>query len=326
MAAKVRADNDQVRKRGEGCASPIPYVCREMSTLNPHPDPPSPRLRLIVLVLAFLSALLVAAAPAHATMMMEVDAQTPCVIHGDNVQSILQAHDATVLRVVLPYYPSPKALLCVERAKAEGYHVYVSLQYDNAWSPTRVASYFARTLPPYAPYAWAVSVGNEQDIVSKQRLAQGAPRTARVCTGTGRRRRCQRSAGAYYRQVWNAVEPVLARIAPKALRVYGETSPWGFTYLKDSFQTGRPRGVQAVAFHCYDTKYAGLRIVPLVAAWAGKYRLPLWCSEMSDALHPLSWGRRDTPWQWQTLLAGVERRSPDLKMISFYQWPQIGAR
>ena len=32
----------------------------------------------------------------------------------------------------------------------------------------------------YAPYAWAVSVGNEQDIVSKQRLAQGAPRTARV--------------------------------------------------------------------------------------------------------------------------------------------------
>jgi hypothetical protein len=295
-----------------------------MSTLNPHADLPSPRPRLIVLVLAFLSALLVAAAPAHA-IMMEVDPQTPCVVHGDDVQSILQAHDATVLRIVLSDSPSPNALRCVERAKAKGYRVYVSLQYDNAWSPTRVASYFARTLAPYAPYAWAVSVGNEQDIVSKQRLAQGAPRTARVCNGTGRRRRCQRSTGAYYRHVWDAVEPMLARVAPKALRVYGETSPWGFRFLKDGFETGRPRGAQAVAFHCYDTKWGGLRAVPRVAAWADKYHLPLWCSEMSDALRPLVWGRRDTPWQWQTLLAGIEQRSPNLKMVSYYQWRQIGA-
>jgi hypothetical protein len=296
-----------------------------MSLLNLHADLPSPRPRLIVLVLAFLSALLVAAAPAQA-MMMQVDPQTPCVFHGDNVQSILQAHDATVLRIVLPDFPTPNAVLCVQRAKAEGYRVYVSLQYDNPWSPTRVASYFARTLPPYAPYVWAVGVGNEQDIFTKQRLAQGVPRTARVCAGTGRRRRCRRDAGAYYRQVWNAVEPVLARVAPNALRVYGETSPWGFTYLKDSFQTGRPRGVQAVAFHCYDTRWGGLRAVPRVAAWAGRHHLPLWCSEMSDALHPLSWGRRDTPWHWQTLLARIERRSPDLKMVSWYQWAQIGAR
>ena len=107
--------------------------------------------------------------------------------------------------------------------------------------------------------------------------------------------------------------------------MYGETSPWGFGFLKDSFETGRPRGAQVVAFHCYDTKHAGLRAVPRVAAWAGKQGLPLWCSEMSDALHPLAWGRRDTPWQWQTLLAGIERRSPDLKMISYYEWRRIGA-
>jgi len=325
MAAKVRADKDQVRKRGEGCASPVAYAWREMSTLDPHADLPSPRPRLIVLVLVFLSTLLIAAAAAHA-VIMQANPEAPCQGHGDNPQSFLQAHDATVLRIGPPFnYPDPNPLLCVERAKAEGYHVYLSLQYDNAWSPTRVASYFARTLPVYAPYLWAVSVGNEQDIVSKQPLTQGEPRTARVCTGAGRRRRCQRDAGAYYRQVWNAVEPVLARVAPKALRVYGETSPWGFTYLKDSFQTGQPRGAQAVAFHCYDTKWGGLRSVPRVAAWAGKHHLPLWCSEMSDALHPRAWGRRDTPWQWQTLLAGIERRSPDLKMISYYQWPQIGA-
>jgi hypothetical protein len=295
-----------------------------MSTLDPHADLPSPRPRPIVLVLAFLSTLLVAAVPAHA-IMMQADPQTRCLGRGDDPQSFLQAHDATVLRIALPDYPAPNALRCVEQAKAEGYHVYLSFQYDNAWSPKRVASYFARTLPPYAPYAWAVSVGNEQDIVTKQRLEQGPPRTARVCTGSGRRRRCERTTGAYYRQVWDAVEPELARVAPKALRVYGETSPWGFTFLKDSFETGRPRGAQAVAFHCYDTKWGGLRVVPRVAAWAGKYHLPLWCSEMSDALRPLGWGRRDTPWQWQTLVARIERLSPDLKMISYYEWRQIGA-
>jgi hypothetical protein len=295
-----------------------------MNLPAPHADLPRARTRLAVLVLAFLSVLFIAAAPAHA-MIMQADPQTPCQGDGDDARSFLQAHDATVLRIVLPDYSSPNALRCVARAKAEGYRVYLSLQYNNTWSPARDASYFARTLPLYAPYAWAVSVGNEQDIISKNRLAQGVPRKARQCTDSGGRQSCETTTGAYYRQVWNAVEPVLARVAPKALRVYGETSPWGFGFLKDSFLTGRPRGVQAVAFHCYDTKFSGLRAVPRVSAWAASYHLPLWCSEMSDALHPLSWGRRDTPWQWQTLLAGIERRSPDLKMISYYEWRQIGA-
>src|SRR5579875_1407490 len=308
----------------DAIARPQPLRAAKMPALIASPNLSSPRRRVIVPALALLAALLAAATPAHA-MTMQVDPQIPCMVNGDNVQSILKAHDATVLRIVLPDFPNPNALLCVERAKAEGYHVYISLQYENAWSPAQVASYFARTLPPYAPYIWAVAVGNEQDIFSKQRLAQGVPREARVCTGTGRRRRCRRDAGAYYRQVWNAVEPVLDRVAPRAVRVYGETSPWGFTYLRDSFRTGRPRGVQVVAFHCYDTKWGGLRTVPRVAAWAGRYHLPLWCSEMSDALHPLTWGRRDSPWQWQTLLAGVERQSPDLSMVSYYEWPLIGA-
>jgi hypothetical protein len=295
-----------------------------MRTLNLHAILPSHRLLLIVLVLAVLSTLLVAAAPAHA-IVMEADPQTRCQVDGANPEPFLQAQDATVLRIVVPDYPSPNALSCVELAQAEGYHVYLSFQYDNAWSPRQVASYFAEMLPQYTPYAWAVAVGNEQDIFSTQHLVQGVPRTAQVCTGTGVRRTCERNAGGYYREVWDAVEPVIARVAPRSLRVYGETSPWGLTFLKDSFEAGRPRGAQVVAFHCYDTKWGGLRAVPRVAAWAGGYHLPLWCSEMSDALHPFGWGRRDTPWQWQTLLAGIERRSPDLKMISYYQWPQIGA-
>jgi len=291
-----------------------------MPRLLPRLDLACPRPRRIILALAALAALLAPAAPVRA-MTMQVDPQVPCLVNGDNVQPILAAHRATVLRIVLPDFPSPNALLCIRRARTEGDRVYVSMQYDNAWSPHRVARYFARTLPQYAPYVWAVSVGNEQDV------RQGArAREARVCIDSGRGRRCQRSAGAYYRQVWNAVEPVLARVAPHALRVYGETSPWGFDYLKDSFQTGRPQGAQAVAFHCYDTKRGGLRTVPQVAAWAGQHHLPLWCSEMSDGIRPRGWMRRDTPRQWQTLLAGIERRSPDLKMVSYYQWAQIGAR
>jgi hypothetical protein len=295
-----------------------------MSTLDPHTGLPFGRPRLIVLVLAFLSTLLIAAAPAHA-IMMQADPQGPCQGEGRNAQSFLQAHNATVLRVVVPFSPSPTAVRCVERAKAEGYRVYVSFQYDNTWTPVQDAFYFARTLPAYAPYAWAVSVGNEQDIISTHHLAQGTPRTARLCTDTGDRRHCRPSTGAFYREVWDAVEPVLARVAPKALRVYGETSPWGFAYLKDGFATGRPPGVDSVAFHCYDTKWGGLRAVPGVAAWAATYHLPLWCSEMSDAIHPRAWGRRDTPWQWQTLLARIEQRSPNLKMISYYEWRLIGA-
>jgi hypothetical protein len=295
-----------------------------MSPFDPPADLPSPRPRRILLVLAVLSTLLIAAAPAHA-IVMQADPQGPCQAAGHDEQTFLQAHDATVLRIVVPFYPSTSALRCLAHAKADGYRVYLSFQYDNAWSPARVAAYFAQTLPAYAPYAWAVSVGNEQDIVSTHHLAQGPPREARACTGAGSQRRCTRTAGAYYRLVWNAVEPVLARIAPKALRVYGETSPWGFAFLKDSFATGRPRGAQVIAFHCYDTKWGGLRAVPGVSAWAAQYHLPLWCSEMSDAIRPRGWGRRDTPWQWQTLLARIERRSPDLKMISYYEWRQIGA-
>jgi hypothetical protein len=168
-----------------------------------------------------------------------------------------------------------------------------------------VAAYFRQTLPQYAPYAWAVSVGNEQDLV-----AQGAPAT-----------------GARYRAVWNAVEPVLARIAPRAIRVYGETSPFGFPFLQQSFRPHRPRGAQAIAFHCYDVRYGGLSVVPHVAAWAAGEHLPLWCSEMSNSprrsRHP--WLKTDSPSRWNALVAGMRAHSPNLKMVSYYRWPEIGA-
>ena len=128
-------------------------------------------------------ALLIAAAPAHA-MMMEANPQAPCQGHGDNPQSFLQAHDATVLRIGPPDFPDPNPLRCVERAKAEGYHVYLSLQYDNAWSPTRVASYFAQTLPPTPRMC-----GQCRSATSRTSSANSASRARRAAQGAGVHRR-----------------------------------------------------------------------------------------------------------------------------------------
>ncbi|MGN6867367.1 MAG: hypothetical protein ACTHMY_03070 [Solirubrobacteraceae bacterium] len=247
--------------------------------------------------------MLLLAAPAHARIM-QADDQTTCFTKGGDVSAFMRTHHATVLRIIVPYWGNGQAPSCASKAAAKGYRVYLTLQYNNRWRPAKVAAYFRRTLPQYAPYAWAVSVGNEQDLV------QGG-----------------RSTGASYRAVWNAVEPILARITPHAIRVYGETSPFGFPFLEQSFSPGRPRGAQAIAFHCYDVANGGLSVVPQVARWAASKRLPLWCSEMSASLRhsPHPWLKQDSQSRWNALVADAERHSPNLRMVSYYRWPQIGA-
>jgi hypothetical protein len=253
--------------------------------------------------LVVAAGVLLCAAPAHA-IIMQADDQFTCVVDGGDVTPFLRAHHATVMRLIVPYWGRSNAVACASRASGDGYRVYVSLQYNNAWSPARVAAYFRQIVPLFSPYAWAVSVGNEQDLV------QGAHATP-----------------TKYRAVWNAVEPVLARAAPRAIRVYGETSPFGFPFLQQSFQPGRPRGAQSIAFHCYDVKNGGLSVVPQVAKWAAGKHLPLWCSEMSNSprrsRHP--WLKQDSPSRWNGLVAGMKARSPNLKMVSYYRWPEIGA-
>jgi hypothetical protein len=232
------------------------------------------------------------------------DDEFTCQAGGD-IAPFMRAHHATVVRIIVPYGQPSSEVACARTAAAEGYRVSVALQCSNAWSTAKVASYFRSTVPKYAPYAWAVAVGNEQDLF-----------------------KIRGESGRSYRAVWNAVEPIIARQAPHAIRVYGEVSPFGFPFLKTSLSTGRPVGAQAIAFHCYNTKTGGLRLVPQVAAWAAGWRLPLWCSEMSGALsqtqvHP--WLVHDSQVSWDALLASVERRSPNLQMVSYYRWPEIGA-
>lgn len=244
-----------------------------------------------------------------------VSSENACLAN-QNINSFLRTHRANVLRLIL----SPQdaevgaGLACVAAGHDAGFKVYLTVQFNNAWSPAQVAAYFRRVLPSYAPYLWAIGVGNEQDLTMPTSYGQGRTRLG----GNGR------TIGQAYRAVWNAVEPVLAKVAPTAIRAYGEFSPWGFAANRQGFASTRPKGVQAIAAHCYHTRFGGLLEVPQDAAWAASKRLPLWCSEMGPALvHPpvKQWAVADTWSSWGAAVARIVSRSPNLRMTGYYYSP-----
>ena len=243
--------------------------------------------------------------------------QGQCVANR-SVNAFLRANHASVLRLILsPQRASVGAGIgCVQAAHAAGFKVYISFQFNNGWTPNQAAAYFRRVLPSYAPFVWAVGVGNEQDLTSASAYGQGP----RPLGGHGR------SAGQNYRAVWDAVERVLVQLAPHAIRVYGEFSPWSFSATEQGFASGRPPGVQAIAAHCYHTKVGGLTQVPQDGAWAASERLPLWCSEMGPAFRTTTtprWAVPDTWKSWNALVADIEAKTPDLAMTGYYYDPSF---
>jgi hypothetical protein len=268
---------------------------------------------------AAVAALTIGAATAAAqSPLFAVSTQYNCLVNR-NVNAFLRANHANVLRLILsPQQARAGAGVgCVNDAYAAGLKVYISLQFVNSWTPSQVASYFSRVLPTYAPFVWAVGVGNEQDLPSTNPNAHGT----RTLSDH------RRTVGESYRADWDAVERVLVKLVPHAIRVYGEFSPWAFTANKQGFAAGRPPGVQAIAAHCYHTKAAGgLKQVPQDAAWAASKRLPLWCSEMGPALpKPTTprWVVRDTWASWNTAVAKIRAKSPDLQMTGYYFYPTL---
>jgi hypothetical protein len=263
--------------------------------------------------IALSVATLVAPAASAKPAYFAVSKESACIANR-NVNPFLRQTHANVLRLILS--PSDGAIgagvRCVQEAHAAGFKVYLSLQFDNRWTPRQVASYFDRVLPAYAQSLWAIGVGNEQDLSTPTGYGQGK-------TGLSRD---GRSAGQSYRAVWDAVEPVLVRRSQHAIRVYGEFSPWSFNANEQGFASGRPRGVQAIAAHCYHTTVGGLTQVPADAAWATHEHLPLWCSEMGPALtHTKPWAVRDTWGSWNAMVAKIEADSPNLKMAGYYYYP-----
>lgn len=262
-------------------------------------------------VVGALGAISVAPAPASARpRLFAASDEAPCLA-GQNVNAFLSANHANVMRVILsPYWPTQGALSCIQAAYAANYRIYISVQFSNRWTPRQDASYFGGVLRAFAPFVWAVGVGNEQDLP----LAVLPGQRHEALTGTG------------YRSVWNAVEPVIASVAPHAIRVYGDLTPWAFAATEQGFAHGRPRGVQAIAAHCYHTKIGGLMQIPALAAWAARKRLPLWCSEMGPALPAKTtpaWAIPESRASWNRAVARIIARSPDLKMTSYYQFPGL---
>lgn len=258
-----------------------------------------------------------AGASARRVSWFAVSNEAACLANR-NVNPFLRVNHANVLRLILSPQDAPvgAGIGCVEDAHAAGFRVYISLQFNNELTPSQVVAYVRRVLPTYAPFVWAVGVGNEQDLSMSNAYGQGAVSLARD----------GRTAGQNYRAVWSAVEPVLVKLVPRAIRVYGEFSPWGFGATQQGFAHGRPPGVQAIAAHCYHTKVDGLTQVPQDAAWAAARRLPLWCSEMGPALPRRTTPRWIVPDSWATWNAAVGKvvaRSPDLQMWGYYYDPAM---
>lgn len=176
---------------------------------------------------------------------------------------------AKILRVVVSsaHGDDGEALPCIRGARSDGYRTELVVQWNSSWSLSRTKSFFQQVLKQYRYYSWAIGIGNEQEIT---------PRLS--------------SAG--YSRAWHAVEPIVRRMAPWAVRVGGEISPWGLSFLHTALRDGLP-GIQAIAVHPYAYRWAFS--VSQALRLARSYRLPLWCDE---ALYDgrTTWHARQTRW------------------------------
>ena len=83
--------------------------------------------------------------------------------------------------------------------------------------------------------------------------------------------------------MWRAVEPVVANLAPQAIRVAGEISPWGMRFLlRLCARVARRSGDRRTRLR----RPYGFSL-PQILAWNHRTRLPLWVTE--GLLGPGSW-------------------------------------
>lgn len=194
----------------------------------------------------------------------------PGCLSGGNPVPYLRRYGATVLRIVLsPYYGAPgtngQALPCLKAAVHAGARVEIAIQWRSVWSPAQAAGFVRQQLGYYRLFVWAVGLGNEQE------LSWGLP---------GRLPDPQMTS-AQYASDWDAAEPVLAEMAPQALRVAVEGGPWSFPFTQGALAAGLP-GAQVLAYHAYTVPVT----YPNVADFhnlAARHGLPLWCTEGLDA-------------------------------------------
>jgi hypothetical protein len=190
----------------------------------------------------------------------------PGCLAGANPTPYIREYGATVLRIVLsPYYgavgTTGTAIPCLRAAAAAGARVEISIQWRSVWSTAQTAAFVRQELALYAPYVWAVGLGNEQDLLWN---LPGRPYDPA-------------QTPAQYVADWDATEPILAQMAPRAVRVALEASPWSFPFSQQALADGLP-GAQVFADHTY-TVPAGYPSVGAFQSLAASYGMPLWCTE-----------------------------------------------
>jgi hypothetical protein len=191
--------------------------------------------------------------PPTTTPVLEIG-KVPGCRTGASPTAYLQHYQA-VLRVILnPGNYQLGGIACARDAVAAGYRLHLVIQWWNPWTIAQVQTFFRTILAQLGPYAWAISIGNEQE------LSAGGPGIT----------------GQAYSIVWKAVEPLVAAAAPNAIRVAGEISPWGLHHLQAAYNSGLP-GVQAVSAHPYKLK--GAFAIPDFISWAQSKHLPYWFDE-----------------------------------------------
>lgn len=215
-----------------------------------------------------------------------------------NTVPFLRAHDANVWRYIVSDNAAEFAdgVPCVQAARAAGYKVFLSVKFPDADTPAQATAVIAQTVATYGQ-PWALSVGNEENMTSATYVAD-----------------------------WNAAAVWLEQHAPSTIRVFGEYYPWRFTWLTNGMKL-RPVGVQVVSTHCYYRGQTadGLLGIPALAKALERYRAPLWCSEMAPVLNAPAFFANQTLGQYDQDVRRVERESPNLQLVSWYEWPGIGA-
>jgi hypothetical protein len=205
------------------------------------------RILLTVFILGFVAGLF--ASHAHAFTMAD-----------GNVQALnCNPHGHSAVRIILPeYFPVDYYLPCANNAVRHGHKLILVDQYRNC-APLRTDRARLRRMIRSYPHAWAIAIGNEQDLSAQGDIGcqPGANTTA-----------------AYYVRVWRNLIPILLKRSPHTLRVAGEVSPWGIDFTTSILKDGLPH-VQVISGHPYPQavvytphKFVGLAHHYHIQAWA----------------------------------------------------------
>lgn len=188
----------------------------------------------------------------------------PMLIGMGNVASIgcanLPLAGTSYVRVIAGYQDSPTRMLsCAQAARSAGLRVLLVVQWGNRWSLAQIEQRFRDALRAYCNIRpFAVGIGNEQEGPWND----GPP-----------------ESGARYAALWRVLEPMVAHAFPHAIRVAGETSPWGDTFMESAAAAGLP-GAQAYAFHAYPTSGSGgLAAIHRFVSNAQAHHVQAWADE-----------------------------------------------